>query len=112
MEWTGLPFVFALWAVRSDFAAKRPEAVASAITLFHTSRRKGYRNLQHIAAASSQRLGLGMPTMQRYYDRLRHNLSPHHISGLEAFFSRLHREEIIERPVTLSFFTPGKHRSS
>jgi len=103
-EWTGLPFVFALWAVRRSYAETRPEWVRAVADQFWRSRCEGERKIQDIRCDASTRLGIGTETCRRYYDRLHYSLNGLQIRGLERFFVGLRREGLIPEPVTLSFF--------
>ena len=101
---TGLPFVFALWAVRKPFAEAHPGWVSAVLEQFYHSRGEGERNLCRILPEASDRLGICTERCRQYYDRLRYSLDPPEIEGLSAFFQGLHEEKIISRPVRLSFF--------
>jgi len=104
MERTRLPFVFALWAVRREFAEKNPESVSAVIAEFRRSKHMGEENISRIVPLASEKLGISMDTCHQYYQRLQYDLSPLQIRGLERFFDGLHRERIISEPVHLSFF--------
>ncbi len=101
---TGLPFVFALWAVRKSFAEEHPAWVSAVLDRFDRSKREGRRNIRRILPEAAQRLGISMEMCREYYDRLYYDLGPADIEGLAAFFRTLHEEKIIARPVRLSFF--------
>mgnify|MGYP006301884337 CR=1 FL=1 len=103
-ERTGLPFVFALWAVRRSYAEARPERVRAVMNQFRRSRCEGERNIQGIRCEASARLGIQTETCRRYYDRLHYSLNALQIRGLHRFFAGLRREGLIPKPVTLSFF--------
>jgi chorismate dehydratase len=103
-ERTGLPFVFALWAVRRRFAEAHPERVRAAIRAFRESRRYGEGRMDEIIPEASRRLGIGPDTCRRYYDRLHFGLDADHIRGVRRFFGGLHREGILPRPVEMAFF--------
>lgn len=80
---TGLPFVFAFWAIRSE--AERPGLAAD----FSASARRGQRNLGVLAHEAGRELELAEDYLLDY---LRHNLSfdlgEPEISGLEEYFRR------------------------
>jgi chorismate dehydratase len=101
---TGLPFVFALWAVRKSFAEEHPAWVSAVLDQFYRSRGEGERNICRILPEAADRLGICAEMCRQYYDRLRYSLDPAEIGGLQAFFQGLYEEKIISRPVRLSFF--------
>ena len=105
MELTGLPFVFAVWAVQKSFARKRPDPLSAIIDLFHISKKEGNQHLGQIVESASSKLGISLDMSEKYYDRLCCDLGPMQIKGLESFFSSLYKEKILSEKVTLSFFT-------
>lgn len=84
--WTGLPFVFAVWAARraTDLDAAR---------LVHArlleSRAWGTAHLDLLAEAASGRTGLPVRTCREYLGELDYGLGPAHRAGLSEFFARL-----------------------
>ena len=105
MELTGLPFVFAVWAVQKSFARKRPEVLSAIIDLLHISKKEGNQHLGQIVESASSKLKISLDMSEKYYNRLCCDLGPMQIKGLESFFSSLYKEKILSEKVTLSFFT-------
>lgn len=103
-ERTGLPFVFALWAVRRRFAEDHPERVRDVVRAFHRSRRYGEDRIAEIVPEASRRLGIDADTCRRYYQHLHYGLDAEQIHGVRRFFDGLRREGILPRPVRPSFF--------
>jgi len=108
LELTGLPFVFALWAVRKSFADNRPETVSSVIKLFNSSKEAGKKNLKHIAKTASVILGIDIDICRKYYELLNYNLDPLQLKGIRTFFEKLYHEKIIPQKVRLNFFDSEK----
>ncbi|HEY8323157.1 MAG TPA: menaquinone biosynthesis protein [Ktedonobacterales bacterium] len=81
--WTGLPFVFAVWAVRRD----RAEAVraAGAVELLRESTTRGLANLPRLAREASARLGLPASLCADYLRLLDYELSARDLLGLRRF---------------------------
>ncbi|MGE0083108.1 MAG: menaquinone biosynthetic enzyme MqnA/MqnD family protein [Desulfococcaceae bacterium] len=104
LERTRMPFVFALWAVRRQFAEENPESVSAVTEEFRRSKLLGKQNIKRILPLASEKLGISTDTCDHYYQRLHYDLSPMQIRGLERFFNGLYREGIISKPVNLSFF--------
>lgn len=107
-ERTGLPFVFALWAVRRSFAEAHPERVRAVVRAFHRSRRHGLGRIEEILPNACDRLGIGPDRCRQYYDRLHYGLDADQVQGVRRFFDGLHREGILSRPVELSFFRDSR----
>ncbi|MFQ5527729.1 MAG: menaquinone biosynthetic enzyme MqnA/MqnD family protein [Thermoanaerobaculia bacterium] len=80
---TGLPFVFAFWAVRSGAVRSGLEADFSA------SIERGRRNLSVLAHEAGRELGLSEASLLDYLERnLRFDLGEPEVAGLEEFFRR------------------------
>ncbi len=101
---TGLPFVFAVWAVRKEFARKHPERVAAVLALLKTSRRLGNENLESIADKACNKLGIDVSTARRYYESLVYDLADREKEGLELFYNGLHEAGITDQSAPLNFF--------
>lgn len=88
-ELTGLPFVFAVWAVRPSIA---PEP-------FLWSREYAKTHLAEIVAVASQRTGLGQATLHDYLDgNLHHDLEVEDEKGLVEFYRRAHVHGLLPSP--------------
>jgi chorismate dehydratase len=81
--WTGLPFVFAVWAARRD----RAEAVraAGAVELLRESTARGLADLPRLAREAAARLGLPASLCADYLRLLDYELSARDLLGLRRF---------------------------
>ncbi len=104
---TGLPFVFAVWAVRRSFARRHPERVRAAAELLRRSKAAGLRRLDRIARTAADALELPTETCGAYFRRLGYDLGRREIDGLSRFFSGLHRGGWIPEPVPVNFVAEG-----
>jgi len=90
--WTGLPFVFAVWAARR-------EAHAAAVRVVHQrlldSRAWGLAHLDLLAAAAAQNTGVAEAVCRAYLGDLDYALSYRHLAGLTDFFRRLAQEGMV-----------------
>jgi chorismate dehydratase len=85
-DWTGLPFVFAVWvAQRSAPVAEALGVHASLIT----SRNWGLEHLDALATQASHATGVSEPVCHEYLSGLDYGLSYEHLAGLTEFFRRL-----------------------
>src|SRR5207247_587174 len=79
-DWTGLPFVYAAWAVREGVDLG---PVADAL---YESKNRGYANIGHIAAREAPKLGLDAGFCRRYLSNIiRYDLGPREQQGLQHF---------------------------
>jgi chorismate dehydratase len=101
-EWhkfTGKPFVFAFWAVRSDVV------LADKVGLFEKSKQLGLQNIETIAARYDSMLHLERALIIEYLtDCIRYDLDPENLSGLNLFFKLAHEIGIIDKVKDLVFY--------
>ncbi len=108
-EWkasTGLPFVFALWAVRREFAQKHADRVATTLQILNQSKRQGCANIPAITASLQNYCRLNLETLKRYFNGLQYDLDASKLKGLQEFYSKLYQYRLIPTPVALSFLEP------
>jgi chorismate dehydratase len=101
-EWkrhVGLPFVFAVWAVR---AGLEPEAAQ--LRLFSDSGEEGLSRLPDLAAAEALRTGLSPDLLHRYFSTLDYRLGPAHLQGLRAFLDEAGRIGVLPERREVSFY--------
>ncbi len=81
--WTGLPFVFAVWAARAD----RAQAIAASgvVQALSESKRQGLADLERIAADAAKRLELPADVCLRYLRLLDYDLTKRDMEGLRRF---------------------------
>jgi chorismate dehydratase len=99
--WTGMPFVFAVWAARRE--VDRDAALGLHRRLLE-SRAWGVAHLDQLAREAAGRTGMPAPVVRRYLGDLDYELSERHLAGLTEFFDRLARDGVVPRG-TFSFLT-------
>lgn len=85
-EWTGLPFVFAVWV------AQRTTPVSEALRVHAgliASRDWGVKNLAILAGQAATVTGVPRETCEAYFAGLDYRLSLPHLRGLTEFYRRL-----------------------
>ena len=85
-QWTGLPFVFAVWVALRSTPVKAALAVHAALI---ESRDWGLAHLDVLAQQASQHTGVSKPRCLEYLTGLDYGLSYPHLAGLTTFFGRL-----------------------
>jgi chorismate dehydratase len=100
---TGLPFVFAVWAIRKDFVDASPEIVERLKGLFRESKNMGEKNMGEIVDQASLKTGLTKSLCHDYFNHLHCDLAPLYIKGLETFYKGLHDKKIIDEEVVIRF---------
>ena len=88
--WTGLPFVFAVWAVREEIHRERREDVRALHRALLASKAESCRALEDIADAVRGRVGMTREACLAYLrDQLDFDLTPRHLEGLTTFLQKL-----------------------
>jgi chorismate dehydratase len=87
-EWTGLPMVFAVWAVRKDFAAANPGAVKDVHEAFQRSVELCLGELDEVAAAAARWEPFDAATLANYFRALDFTLGDRQIAGVREFARR------------------------
>lgn len=100
-EWTGLPFVFAVWAARRTADAGGVREIHGRLL---ESRAWGLAHLDLLAAEAAANTGLPEPVCRRYLGDLDYALSYRHLAGLTDFFRRLAHDGLVPDG-SLSFIT-------
>ncbi|MBB5021111.1 menaquinone biosynthetic enzyme MqnA/MqnD family protein [Desulfurispira natronophila] len=99
-----LPFVFALWIVRRDFARNSPELVQELQSSLHLSISYGQLHRETIARQCAQRIGYSQEESLQYLSCINYRLDSEHIKALKLFYYLLEIYQIIPRAPQLDFF--------
>lgn len=84
-EWTGLPFVFAVWAVRREFAAARPDAVRDVADALARSLTYCRAHLDDISAHAARWEEFPADRFRSYFDALQFRFGPRYREGLRRY---------------------------
>ena len=102
-DWTGLPFVYAVWAVRPGADLGPVEAA------LREAKRRGIEQSGQIAHREAPRLGLDAGFCRRYLTNiLRFDLGPREQAGLHHFYTLACELGLARRGVHLELYRP-KH---
>jgi chorismate dehydratase len=83
--WTGLPFVFAVWAVRRDVLAARPDDVAALAGALAQGRAWGAAHREAVVDAALVQAPYHRALYDDYFMRLSYTLDERALRGLEHF---------------------------
>jgi chorismate dehydratase len=81
LEWTGLSFVYAVWAVRK---ALEPATRAELVCFLEASLAAGLASLAEVARQTTEP-GWNAAEMEAYLRRFHYRLGPEDLKGLERF---------------------------
>jgi chorismate dehydratase len=91
-RWTGLPFVFAVWAARR---VADPAAVQRGHQSLLASRAWGLAHLDDLAADAARATGVPIAACREYLGGLDYAFTYKHLAGLTDFFRRLAAEGMV-----------------
>jgi len=100
-DWTGLPFVFAVWAARRTSDQPRARDIHARLL---ESRAWGLIHLDALADQAAERTGLDVGVCRAYLGDLDYALGYRHLAGLTDFFRRLTQDGLVPDG-SLSFIT-------
>ncbi|MFE9701948.1 menaquinone biosynthetic enzyme MqnA/MqnD family protein [Streptomyces sp. NPDC005930] len=88
-EWTGLPFVFAVWAARRDFHERAPELVHEVHRSLTEARDLALGHLDDVAGRMSQWAPFEPAYLERYFRTLDYGFGPRQVDGMTGFAERI-----------------------
>jgi chorismate dehydratase len=88
-DWTGLPMVFAVWAVRREFAAAHPGLVKDVHEAFLASRDRALAEIDAVAARAARWEVFDAATLAGYFRTLDFSLGERQLAGLREFARRV-----------------------
>lgn len=100
-DWTGLPFVFAVWAARRGADHRAVQGIHRALL---ASRAWGLEHLEELAGLAAANTGISRAVCLAYLADLDYALSDRHLEGLTDFFRRLAQDGLVPDG-SLSFIT-------
>jgi chorismate dehydratase len=89
-DWTGLPFVFAVFAARRDYLAHAETTVHEVHRMFLDSRDLSMQEIDKVCEQTARWEAFDADTLRRYYtDALDFSFAERQLSGMCAFASRI-----------------------
>jgi chorismate dehydratase len=87
-EWTGLPFVFAVWAVRRAYLEQEPAIVHAVHEAFLASRDLSLEEVGKVAEQAARWEPFDASVLERYFTTLDFRLGPPQLAGIAEFARR------------------------
>lgn len=89
-DWTGLPFVFAVWAARRDYLAEHEDTVREVHRAFLASRDLSMEEVDKVAEQTSRWEAFDADVLRRYYaDALDFSFGERQLAGVREFARRI-----------------------
>jgi chorismate dehydratase len=87
-EWTGLPFVFALWAARKEYLAREPETVREVHRAFLESRDVSLEEVTKVAEQAARWEAFDASLLEQYFTTLDFRFGERQLAGVKEFARR------------------------
>jgi len=100
-QFTGDPFVYALWVVRSAFAIEHPRLTSRLAAALKEAREAGGANLAPVQAKAAQRTGLPDDVIEDYFHTIKLDFDPAYRRALTNFYDWAYKSGLIEERVLL-----------
>jgi len=101
-EFTGLPFVFALWHV--NYEKKIEQELGMLYDILQTSKSYGQSHLQELALSQTGRFGISAELLLRYWNSFSYDLAEEEQKGLMAFYGYAAEIGAIKKVRELNFW--------
>ena len=103
-EWTGLPFVYALWLCKRQVAEDRYAEVAALAGYLVESKKNARNNLQSIAEGAPEALWMGAERLAAYWrENISYDLDEKHLEGLNLFYQYCSEIDLLTAEPILHF---------
>jgi len=103
-EWTGLPMVYAVWAVRRAFATENPQAVRNVSDALSGSLAYCRSHLDDISEYAARWEQFPADRFRSYFDALQFRFEPRYREGLARYLSEAHSIGQLDRVPDLRVF--------
>ncbi len=88
-DWTGLPFVFAVWATRREYLEREPLVVQKVHEAFLASRDLSLEEVAKVAEQAARWETFDEPVLERYFTTLDFRFGPAQLGGVREFARRV-----------------------
>ncbi|MEV7382627.1 menaquinone biosynthetic enzyme MqnA/MqnD family protein [Streptomyces lydicus] len=105
-EWTGLPFVFAVWAARRDYLEREPAVVRKVHEAFLASRDLSLEEVSKVAEQAARWETFDEPVLERYFTTLDFRFGAEQLRGVTEFARRTGPTTGFPADVKVELLTP------
>lgn len=107
-DWTGLPFVFAVWAARREFVERRPETVAAVHRAFLESRDLSLASAAQVAEQAARWEAFDAAVLEKYFsEALDFSLGERQLAGIAEFARRVGHDSGFAPDVAVRLLEPA-----
>jgi len=106
-DWTGLPMVFAVWAVRREFLANRPDLAREVHAALLHSRDLAMAEVDKVAIQAARWESFDANTLERYFTTLDFSFGERQLAGVREFARRVSGQIGVDPEVPIELLAPG-----
>jgi chorismate dehydratase len=103
-EWTGLPMVYAVWAVRRSFADEHPDQVSDVMEMLGGSLTYCRAHLDDISDHAARWESFPAARFRSYFDALQFRFEPRYREGLARYLELAHEIGQLDRVPEVAVF--------
>ncbi len=104
-QWTGHPFVFALWVIQKGAVERENGRIREALEALSMAKEWGRSHLEEVCALGCQKGPLDSRELRTYYECLSYDLNQEQQEGLRLFFKILHEMGDLEKVPPLKAYS-------
>lgn len=104
-DWTGLPMVFAVWAVRREYLAAHPELVREVHHAFLRSVELAVNEVDKVAAQVARWEVFDAEALEKYYTTLDFSFGPRQLAGVREFARQISGQIDVDPDVRIEVLT-------
>lgn len=105
-QYTGLPFVFALWIARLDAAKAMPDELQMLAAQLQMSRMMAFDRLDELAAELAPASSMSVADLKTYWQTVSYELTDGHLEGLKLYFTLCHKYGLLDAVPEFHLFSP------
>jgi chorismate dehydratase len=106
-DWTGLPMVFAVWAVRRSFLEARPGLTAEVHAAFLHSRDLAMAEVDKVAEHAARWESFDAATLEKYFTTLDFSFGDRQLDGVREFARRISPQIGVPADAPIELFAPA-----
>jgi len=104
-QFTGLPFVFALWILRKEASQEKGTELRAFQSYLQASRSRALADLNGLATMVPEKEWLGEQGLVDYWNCMSYDLGAKHLQGLQLYFDLCHKYGLLDERPEIRFFT-------
>jgi len=102
-QYTGLPFVFALWIARRDIDPRKQAGIKNLSQQLHCARRHAEQNIYSLAHSQPQSNWISPEQLVAYWQAMSYDLEELHLEGLKLFFHYCYKFNFLPHNPEINF---------